>query len=33
LIVNESEFNMYQKISEKDEIELLDDFEKIIVTL
>jgi sugar/nucleoside kinase (ribokinase family) len=24
---------MYQKISEKDEIELLDDFEKIIVTL
>jgi len=33
LIVNESEFNSYLKTSEKDEIELLDDYEYIIVTL
>lgn len=33
LIVNENEFTLYQKISEKEEIELLDDFEIIIVTL
>jgi len=33
LIVNEVEFEFYQKISEKDEVELLDDYEYIIVTL
>ncbi len=33
LIVNEDEFNLYLKISQKDEVELLDDYEQIIVTI
>jgi adenosine kinase len=33
LIANQNEFEKYQKMTDQDEIELLNDYEKIIVTL